>query len=76
MTDHVISVLPVLGGWSVQAPITAQPLMFLSGRRAEEKAKSLGECLAKLGHDARVMIHDRRSTLVGTIRYAAESVEP
>lgn len=73
MTDHVISVMPVLGGWSVQSHMTAQPLMFLSGRRAEENARSLAECAAKLGHDAAVMVHDRRAALVGTIRYAAWS---
>jgi hypothetical protein len=75
MTDHVISVLPVLGGWSVHTPLTAQPLMFLSGGRAEEKARSLAETCARLGQDARVMIHDRRSTLIGTFHYAAESAE-
>lgn len=76
MTDHVISVMPVFGGWSVEIPMTDQPLMFLSGGRAEEKARSLAECFAKLGLDSRVIIHDRSRMLVGTIRYVADNAEP
>lgn len=76
MSHHVISVMPVMGGWSVETAMTDQPLMFLSGGRAEEKARSLAECFAKIGLDAQVVIHDRGRNLVGTIRYSAGEVGP
>jgi hypothetical protein len=69
MNDAIISVIPVDGGWSVLCSVVGQPLMFLSGSRAEQEARSLGKCLATLGHDAQVQVHDRRKTLIGTVRY-------
>lgn len=71
-TDHHISVVPVEGGWRVLSPLDDTPLMFLSGAKAEEKAKSLAERLAAAGHDARVLIHDRTQALIGTWRYFAD----
>ena len=70
--DHHISVVPVEGGWRVLSPFDDTPLMFLSGAKAEEKAKSLAEHLASTGRDARVLIHDRTRALIGTWRYFAE----
>jgi hypothetical protein len=69
--DQTIAVVPVEGGWSVICALS-QPLMFISGAKAEEKARSLGQVLAKLGHDARVLVHDRSQALVATIRYFAD----
>ncbi|WP_340644396.1 hypothetical protein [Phenylobacterium sp.] len=71
-TDHHISVVPVEGGWRVLSPFDDTPLMFLSGAKAEEKAKALAERLAATGHDARVLIHDRTQALIGTWRYFAD----
>ncbi|CAN5485539.1 hypothetical protein BH10PSE5_BH10PSE5_28350 [soil metagenome] len=71
-TDHHISVVPVEGGWRVLSPLDDTPLMFLSGAKAEEKAKSLAERLAATGHDAQVLIHDRTQALIGTWRYFAD----
>jgi hypothetical protein len=67
--DHTILVAPVDGGWSVHCDEGLQPLMFLSGARAEEQARALARCLARGGEDAQVVVHDRASTLVGSTRY-------
>ena len=69
--DHAILVVPVEGGWRVHSPFDDTPLMFLSGAKAEEKAKALAERLAAAGRDARVLIHDRTEALIGTWRYFA-----
>ena len=69
--DQVVTVTPVEGGWSVACSIIGHPLMFSSGAKAEEKARSLAAVLANNGQDARVMVHDRRNTLIGTVRYFA-----
>jgi len=69
--DCQISVVPVAGGWSVQSALVDGPLMFLSGAKAEEKARALGERIAAMGRDAKVLIHDRSRALVGTWRYFA-----
>jgi hypothetical protein len=46
--------------------------MFLSGGRAEHQAHALAQCLAELGYDAHVEIHDRTKALAGAFRYAAQ----
>ena len=69
--DQMIVVVPVEGGWSVQCPMTGQPLFFLSGAKAEANARKLGACIAGLGQDVRVMIHARDHQLVGTRTYLA-----
>ena len=66
-----LSVVPVEGGWSLLSSLDDTPLMFLSGAKAEEKAKALAERIASAGHDARVLIHDRTRALIGTWRYFA-----
>jgi hypothetical protein len=66
--DHTILVAPVDGGWSVRCD-ESQPLMFLSGARAEEQARALARCLARGGEDAQVVVHDRTSALVGSTLY-------
>jgi hypothetical protein len=66
-----IFVMPVDGGWSVDCALIAMPLMFLSGARAEEKARALGVFLSGLGSDARVLVHDRQRALIGTAHYFA-----
>jgi hypothetical protein len=70
--DQLISVVPVEGGWSVQCALTGQSLLFLSGARAEENARSLATCIARLGYDTRVVVHDRRNVMIGSLRYFAE----
>ncbi|WP_395671709.1 hypothetical protein [Phenylobacterium sp.] len=50
-----------------------QPLMFLSGRRAEEHARQLARALTRSGDQASVVIHDRSEAFVGAARYAPTS---
>ena len=69
--DHLISVEPTAGGWRVSLD-DLQPLMFLSGRDAEQHARALAARLTTLGDDAKVLIHDRSSALVGAQHYLAE----
>jgi len=69
--DHLISVQPAAGGWTV-ALDDLPALMFLSGLKAEQHARGLAARLAALGDDAKVLIHDRSSALVGAQHYMAE----
>jgi alpha-glucuronidase len=69
LREHRISVDPIEGGWTVRCEGEIQPLMFLSGRKAEEQARALAAALGRAGHEAFVYIHDRSDALVGTARY-------
>lgn len=62
--DHLIMVRACPGGWSVSLD-DCQPLMFLSGRRAEIHAYDVATRLAEIGDTARVLVHDRTSALAG-----------
>ncbi len=68
--QRVIWVSPLAGGWTVRCA-ELEPLVFRSGRRAEEQAKALAACLADLGRDAQVRIQDRSLNLVGTQHFPA-----
>jgi hypothetical protein len=68
--DHEVRVAPVEGGWCVQSAGVAE-MMFLSGARAEEGAKSLAACLARCGMDVNLVVQDRRAQVVGARRYFA-----
>lgn len=70
--DRQVIVRPIAGGWCVDCELT-QELMFLSGARAEEKAKSLAACLAGLGSDVMLSVHDRLGGLVATRRYFGDA---
>ncbi len=71
MSIHrVIWVSPLADGWTVRCA-ELEPLVFRSGRRAEEQAKKLASCLADLGRDAQVRIQDRSHNLIGTSHYPA-----
>lgn len=71
--EYRISVGPVDGGWAVRCEGQTQPLLFLSGRRAEEQARTLAQALSRAGDEAFVYIHDRTDALVGTARYTARN---
>jgi hypothetical protein len=73
--DRQITVRPVAGGWCVESEILGE-LMFLSGARAEEKARSLAACLAELGSDVRLTVHDLRGQLVATRIYWGDAPAP
>lgn len=66
------SVVPVPGGWAVEQ-LSGLPLMFLSGGRAETKAKQLAEQTAARGGCAEVLIFDRDKNLLARRRYAQHS---
>jgi len=68
---EIIRVGPVSGGWSVHCSVTGNTLMFSSGAQAERAARSLGACLARVGHDVQMSVHDRYENLVGTAHYYA-----
>jgi hypothetical protein len=69
MAIKTFSVVPIDGGWAVEQAL-GDPLMFLSGGRAEAKAKQLAEFTRRMGESARVLIHDRNGALVGQRSYA------
>lgn len=71
--EHRISVGPVDGGWAVCCEGETHPLLFLSGRRAEEHARTLAGALSRAGDEAFVYIHDRTDALIGTARYTARN---
>ena len=68
--DHTITISPTSGGWTLVFDDMA-PLMFLSGRKAEQHARRLGARLADFGDDTEVLIHDRAQGLVGSQVYLA-----
>lgn len=68
--QRVILVSPLADGWAVRCA-GIEPLVFLSGGRAEAYARRLALCLAKLGREVQVRIHDRARNLVGAQLYPA-----
>lgn len=69
--DRVISVSPVEGGWAVRFDNRLQPMMFLSGGRAEAQARAMATVLNRLGQGAEVRVHDRSGRLAGCRSYPA-----
>lgn len=69
METWTYSVVPVPGGWAVEQPC-GLPLMFLSGGRAEAKAKELAQQAAARGGCAEVLVFDRDNGLLARRRYA------
>jgi hypothetical protein len=67
---RVIWVAPLADGWTVRCA-ELEPLVFRSGRRAEEQARALAACMAKLGRNAQVRIQDRAMNLVGEADFPA-----
>jgi hypothetical protein len=53
---HVISVQAADGGWSIRSNSTDNEMMFLSGAKAEQAARTLGEKLAADGQTAEIRI--------------------
>ncbi|MBB3892925.1 hypothetical protein GGQ61_003663 [Phenylobacterium haematophilum] len=69
METWTYSVVPVPGGWAVEQP-AGLPLMFLSGGRAEAKAKQLAQQAAAQAGCAEVLVFDRDKRLLARRRYA------
>ena len=70
--DALVKVRPVGAAWMVEGAERLQPLLFLSGAKAEAQAHAIARCIARAGGDARVAVHDRSQQLVGTVRYFAD----
>jgi hypothetical protein len=70
--DALVKVRPMGAAWVVDGAERLEPLLFLSGAKAEAQAHAIAKSIAKVGGDARVAIHDRTEQLVGTIRYFAD----
>lgn len=71
MNDVRLSVGPSGPGWQVDCDVNDQPLMFLSGAKAEAQAHALAKTIAASGANARVEVRDRERQLVGNTRYRA-----
>jgi hypothetical protein len=72
MTDVSLNVRPSGPGWQVDSDINTQPMMFLSGAKAEAQAHALAKRIAASGSDARVVVQDRGEQVVGATRYLAD----
>jgi hypothetical protein len=71
MSVHgIIWVSPLADGWTVRCA-ELEPLVFRSGRRAEEQAKRLADCLSQLGRAVQVRVQDRQLNLVGSTFFPA-----
>jgi hypothetical protein len=62
---NTIRVEPLASGWVVRHPRTANPQVFLSGAKAEDTAKLLGERMAQAGQASEVVIYLRDGALGG-----------
>jgi hypothetical protein len=71
MREQLIEVTPVAGGWCVEAPGSLEPILFYSGACAEGAARRYALCIAALGGDVLVRIHDRQNLIVGDLHYFA-----
>ena len=69
--DIIYTVNPVTGGWTVRQLPDGEPLMFLSGGRAEAAAVRLATSWWQTGAPAQILIHDRQGRLVGERRFGA-----
>ena len=68
---QIISVDPVPGGWSVQNPFAETPRFFLSGAKAERKARELGDRIDQYGHSVEVHVHAKGGLLIGRLHFGA-----
>jgi hypothetical protein len=75
LSEHVIRVWPAGEGWQVECPLTGGPLTFESGDAAQSKARALAMCVAGLGLDVQVLVHDATEALRSTARYFADDPE-
>jgi len=71
MSDIRLSVRPSGPGWQVDCDVNSQPLMFMSGAKAEAQAHALAKTIASTGSDAQVEVRDRREKVIGNTRYRA-----
>jgi hypothetical protein len=70
---YFIAVAPIEGGWSVACDAVREPMVFLSGARAEAQARALAVRLSDAGDDVELTVRDRAQVLVGTASYPAHA---
>jgi hypothetical protein len=68
--QHHIAVAPVDGGWSLACDGELEPMMFLSGGRAEAHARALAQRLSAAGGEVHLTVRDRSRAVVGSARYS------
>ena len=66
---EIISVDPVPGGWSVRNPYAQTPMFFLSGAKAERKARELGDRIVRNGRSVEIHVHAKGGVLIGRLHY-------
>lgn len=69
---HVIEVTPAELGWTVTAAVFDNPMVFLSGAKAEAAAKELAQKIASYGEGAEVRVILRDGSVGG--RFACAPV--
>jgi hypothetical protein len=62
---HIVSVIPVSGGWAVTTRSLAGAMVFLSGGKAEAAARRLAETIARRGETVEIRIYLRDGSLAG-----------
>ncbi len=62
---YVISVEPIAAGWAVRQSAVANPQLFVSGAKAEDAARRLGERLSFAGQAAEIRVYTRDGALAG-----------
>lgn len=62
------------GSWQVCGP-GLEPMMFTCGQPAERAGRRLAACLARLGDDVRLELHDCGGGLVAHIRVFADEAQ-
>ena len=68
---HVISVEPMAEGWAVSQPTIENPQVFVSGAKAEDAARRLGEALRSAGSSSEIRVYTRDGALAGRFVCAA-----
>jgi hypothetical protein len=71
MDEVVLRVRPASGGWKVESTAGVEPMMFLSGARAERSARALAQTMARAGRRVRLVIEDRSARVVGALNFQA-----
>lgn len=66
---QIIAVDPVPGGWSVANPFGGAPMFFLSGAKAERKARELGDRMLRVGEPAVVQVRGRNGFILGRMHF-------
>jgi len=70
MNTRHIAVSAIDGGWSLHCVPGPEPILFLSGARAEAQARALACRLSEAGEEIRLTVEDRSRALVGSLLYS------